>query len=187
MDRQAEEEPIVELSAMTTTPRDARPADAQQAEDPRNMPWVPACCTAAGSGVLKPESDLQAHLEMGHAAVLDLAPDLGDLEPVQVPQGLPGPVQAVADRGLDAFGRGADDLRHPVCPDSHDPSRGSPSAATHPPGGRPERARPVHGDHGIVTAMVADIARRAPRAGRCRGPEPAPGMTQWRGRHSLKL
>jgi len=37
MDRVAEEETIVELSA-TTTPRDPRPADAQQAEDPRDMP-----------------------------------------------------------------------------------------------------------------------------------------------------
>src|SRR5438552_17978138 len=32
-DRKAEEEPIVQLSATTTTPRDARPADAQQARD----------------------------------------------------------------------------------------------------------------------------------------------------------
>jgi len=38
MDRKAEEETIVELSATTTTPRDARPADAQQAEDLRGMP-----------------------------------------------------------------------------------------------------------------------------------------------------
>jgi hypothetical protein len=33
MDRKAEEETIVELSATTATPRDARPADAQQAGD----------------------------------------------------------------------------------------------------------------------------------------------------------
>ena len=39
--------------------------------------------------------------------VHDLAADLGDLEPVQVPQGLPGPVQGVADGGLDPLGRGA--------------------------------------------------------------------------------
>ena len=38
MDREAEEETIVELSATTTTPRDARLADAQQAEDLRDMP-----------------------------------------------------------------------------------------------------------------------------------------------------
>jgi len=38
MDRKAEEETIVELSATTTTPRDARPAAAQQAEDLWDMP-----------------------------------------------------------------------------------------------------------------------------------------------------
>jgi hypothetical protein len=37
MDRKAEEELIVELSATTTTQRDARPADAQQAGDLRDM------------------------------------------------------------------------------------------------------------------------------------------------------
>jgi len=38
MDRKAEKETIVELSATTTTPRDARPVAAQQAEDLREMP-----------------------------------------------------------------------------------------------------------------------------------------------------
>jgi len=33
MDRKAEKEPIVELSATTATPRDARPTAAQQARD----------------------------------------------------------------------------------------------------------------------------------------------------------
>jgi hypothetical protein len=37
MDRKAEEEPMVELSATTTTLRDARPAAAQQAGDLRDM------------------------------------------------------------------------------------------------------------------------------------------------------
>jgi len=37
MDRKAEEEPIAELLATTTTQRDARPADAQQAGDLRDM------------------------------------------------------------------------------------------------------------------------------------------------------
>jgi hypothetical protein len=37
MDRKVEEL-IVELSATTATPRDARPAAAQQAEDPQGMP-----------------------------------------------------------------------------------------------------------------------------------------------------
>jgi hypothetical protein len=38
MDRKAEEEPMVGLSATTATPRDARPAAAQQAEDLWDMP-----------------------------------------------------------------------------------------------------------------------------------------------------
>jgi len=38
MDRKAEEETIVELSATMATPRDARPAAAQQARDLRDMP-----------------------------------------------------------------------------------------------------------------------------------------------------
>jgi hypothetical protein len=37
MDRKAEEELIVELSAATATPRDARPAAAQQAGDLPDM------------------------------------------------------------------------------------------------------------------------------------------------------
>jgi len=37
MDRKAEEETIVELSATTATPRAARPAAAQQARDLRGM------------------------------------------------------------------------------------------------------------------------------------------------------
>jgi hypothetical protein len=36
--RKAEEERIVELFATTTTPRGARPGDAQQAEDLRDTP-----------------------------------------------------------------------------------------------------------------------------------------------------
>jgi len=38
MDRKAEEETIVELSAATAMQRDARPAAAQQAEDLQDMP-----------------------------------------------------------------------------------------------------------------------------------------------------
>jgi len=38
MGRKAEEKPIVELSATTTTPRNAPPVDAQQAEDLRDTP-----------------------------------------------------------------------------------------------------------------------------------------------------
>src|SRR5262245_20298912 len=104
---------------------------------------------------------------MGHVAVLDLAPDLGDLEPVQVPQGLPRPVQAVADRGLDALGRGADDLRHPVCAVSHDPSVVlSPLV---PPGGTREGSGGTRSDHGIVTAMVPGFRGWSGAHGSCAG------------------
>src|SRR5262245_54515716 len=50
-DRKAEEELIVELSATTTTPRDARPAGAQQAGDLRDMayPLSPAQRGAQGA------------------------------------------------------------------------------------------------------------------------------------------
>jgi len=41
MDRKAEEETMVELSATTTTPRDTRPAAAQQAGDLWGMAWRP--------------------------------------------------------------------------------------------------------------------------------------------------
>src|SRR5262249_53460417 len=120
-----------------------------------------------------PEPDLQAHLVMGDVAVHDLAPDLGDLEPVQVPQGLCRPVQRVPDRGLDALGRGADDLRDPVCAVSH-----GPSVLVLPPssaGPGPDRAG-RRDDHGIVTAMVPDAARGRSGAWRyCSSPKPDPG------------
>jgi hypothetical protein len=42
-------------------------------------------------GVLEAETHLHAHLEVGDLALLDVAADLGDLEPLQVPQRLTGP------------------------------------------------------------------------------------------------
>src|SRR5262245_47803837 len=47
MDRKAEEEPIAELLATTTTPRGDRPADAQQARDLRDMPYALAGSSSA--------------------------------------------------------------------------------------------------------------------------------------------
>src|SRR5712691_2386294 len=55
-------------------------------------------------GVLESEADLHADLEMCDLAAVELAPDLGHLEPVQVPQRLGGSPQAVADGGVDALG-----------------------------------------------------------------------------------
>src|SRR5215469_6866625 len=69
--------------------------------------------------VLEPESDLEAHLEVRHLAVHDLAADLGDLEPVQVPERLRSALQRTTDRGLDAVWRGADYLRYPIRAISH--------------------------------------------------------------------
>src|SRR6266540_4763922 len=52
-----------------------------------------------GSGVFEAEADLHAYLDVVDLVVLDVAADLGDLEPVEVPQGLAGAAQAVADGG----------------------------------------------------------------------------------------
>src|ERR1039458_4232654 len=60
--------------------------------------------------VFEAEAHLEADLEVSHLAVGDLAAHLDDLEPVQVPQGLPGTVHRVADGGLDAVRRRAADL-----------------------------------------------------------------------------
>ena len=60
--------------------------------------------------VLEAEADLDPDLEVLDLAVLDLATDLGDLEPVTVPQRLGGPLHAVVDRLLEPLGRGAYDL-----------------------------------------------------------------------------
>ena len=64
--------------------------------------------------VLEPEADLEPDLEVGDLVIDDLATDLGHLEPVEVPEGLPGAVQRAADRGLDSLRRRADDLGDPV-------------------------------------------------------------------------
>src|SRR6516162_7431206 len=49
MDRKAEEEPIAELLATTTTPRGARPAGAQQSGDLRDTPWAAAPRSTLGN------------------------------------------------------------------------------------------------------------------------------------------
>jgi hypothetical protein len=52
------------------------------------------------------EADLESDMEVGDLAVYDLTTDLGDLEPVQVPQSLTGAAQCVPDGRLDAIRRG---------------------------------------------------------------------------------
>src|SRR5215469_2541635 len=66
------------------------------------------------SGVLEPEAHLHADLEVRYLAAVELTADLGDLEPVQVPQRLGSTAQTVAHGGVDAFRRGADYLGYPV-------------------------------------------------------------------------
>src|SRR3954453_20696783 len=63
-----------------------------------------------GSVVLEPEADLETDLEVLDRAVLDLAADVGHLEPVDVPQGLRGTGDRVVDRVLVSLGRRPDDL-----------------------------------------------------------------------------
>src|SRR5688500_15395810 len=72
--------------------------------------------------VLEAEADLHADLEVLDDPVLGLSADLGDLEPVDVAQGLAGALDAVADRLVDAVGRGADDLRDAIGAVGHDAS-----------------------------------------------------------------
>src|ERR1700754_639086 len=66
--------------------------------------------TDAPSRVLEAEADLHADLDVLDLAVDDLAADLGDLEPVEVPQRLGGPADAVAHRLVHSLVRRADDL-----------------------------------------------------------------------------
>src|SRR5215210_1291245 len=66
------------------------------------------------TSAVEPEADLHRDLEVTDLSVRDPAADLRDLEPVEVPQGLAGSRDAVADSLLDAVGRGPHDLGDPV-------------------------------------------------------------------------
>lgn len=65
---------------------------------------------SATSVVLEAEADLHADLEVLDLAILDLAANAQDLEPVTVTQGLAGALDAVEDGLVDALRGGADDL-----------------------------------------------------------------------------
>src|ERR687897_395127 len=80
---------------------------------PRCAPRLSAP-VAGGSGVLEPEADLHADLEVLHGAVDELPPYLRHLEPVQVTQRFSRTCDTVADRRVDAFGGRPDDLGDPV-------------------------------------------------------------------------
>ena len=73
--------------------------------------------------VLKAEADFETYLEVRDVTVHDLAADLGNFEPVQVPQGLPGAVHCSPDGWLDSIRRGADDLSDTIGAVAHVPSR----------------------------------------------------------------
>src|SRR4029077_10421628 len=60
--------------------------------------------------VLDAEADLQADLEVLDLALDDLATHLGHLEPVQVAQRRRRTADGIADRGVDALMRAADDF-----------------------------------------------------------------------------
>src|SRR5690606_36543260 len=100
-----------------------------------------AAC-APSLGVFEAEADLQADLEVGHLPVLDLAAYFGNLEPVEVAQGLRGPADAVADGLVDALRRGADDLGHPVRAIRHLQILLTPRPWSHGPSVRPGALSP---------------------------------------------
>src|SRR3984893_7677825 len=64
---------------------------------------------SAGTFV-EPEADLHGDLEVAATVVLDAAPHPGDLEPVQVVQGLRGAADRALDSVVDDLGGGTDDL-----------------------------------------------------------------------------
>src|SRR4051812_19857496 len=68
----------------------------------------------ARSDVVEAEADLHGDLNVPDLAVLQMAADLGDLEPVQAVQGLRRPVDRVADRLVDPVGRASHDLGNAI-------------------------------------------------------------------------
>lgn len=62
------------------------------------------------SAVGEAEADLHGDLEMPDLAVLDVATDLADLEPLDVLQRAAGLGDTVLNRLVDAVARGADDF-----------------------------------------------------------------------------
>src|SRR5262249_33805526 len=61
----------------------------------------PCSADAVRAGSLQPETDLQRHLVVRDLAVDDVAADVGDLEPVEVPKGGVGAADAVLDGVLE--------------------------------------------------------------------------------------
>src|SRR5260370_6144258 len=102
-----------------TSCRSAAFAASRSAGPPASRSWrgagrgIPLSClpAAASDGrFVQPETDLQRDLEEAAAVVLDPAAHVGDLEPVEVVQGLGGARDRAPDRVVDALRGGADDL-----------------------------------------------------------------------------
>src|SRR5262249_55836122 len=70
----------------------------------------PCSASAGRAGSLQPEPDLQRHLVVRDLAVDDVAADVGDLEPVEVPKGGVGAADGVLDGVLEAARRRAREL-----------------------------------------------------------------------------
>src|SRR5699024_8633891 len=77
-----------------------------------------ACVRPRGSA-LQTKTHFQAHLEMGDLALLDVASDLGHLEPVEAAQGARCASDTVADRLIDPFLGSTDDLRDAIGVSGH--------------------------------------------------------------------
>src|SRR6478736_5167783 len=72
--------------------------------------------------VLEAEAELQSDLDVADGAVLDVTPDLGHLEPVEVTSRSRCSFDRVADGAVDGS-RAADDLDDPVCVIRHGTSQ----------------------------------------------------------------
>src|SRR3954470_2598335 len=75
---------------------------------------------SGGSAVFEAEADLHTDLVVVDLVVDQVTADLGDLEPVEVPQGLAGPGEAVGDRLVQALLGRTNDLRDPVGAIAHE-------------------------------------------------------------------
>src|SRR5699024_5045353 len=68
---------------------------------------------------LQPKTHFQAHLEMGDLTFIDVASDLGHLEPVEAAQGARCASDTIADRLIDPFLGSTDDLRDAIGVSGH--------------------------------------------------------------------
>src|SRR4051812_44189554 len=98
---------------MTTEPE---PTTAPGARQPGGRHPAPGARTPSPPGrrpprlLVEAEADLQPHLVVRHRTVLEMAADLGDLEPVQSPHGRRRARHRGRDGLVDRARRGPDDL-----------------------------------------------------------------------------